>query len=99
MIFKYRLHDAWVRKVSNMEEFANGGTQVTVKLKDGKLILGVLISSCTYIIAARGHKDLPFKLDDIDDIFQSEEDKNPRERGGWFYWDNWKRRNDDERET
>jgi hypothetical protein len=70
-----------------MAEFAMGGTQVTVRLKDGRLIPGVLISNCTHPMAVRGFKDLPFKLEDIADIFQTEEDKNPKQRGGWYFWD------------
>jgi|HubBroStandDraft_6_1064221.scaffolds.fasta_scaffold815574_2 hypothetical protein len=89
MKFKYRLPNNWVDRVSNLEEFANGATKVTVRLKNGGVVNDVLISDGTYIIATRGFKDLPFHVDEITDIFQSADDKNPRERGGWEYWDDW----------
>jgi len=72
-----------------MEEFANGATQITVRLRDGREIPKVLISNSTYIVAVRGFKDLPFLPDDIADVFQSEDDKNPSQREGWEFWDDW----------
>jgi small nuclear ribonucleoprotein (snRNP)-like protein len=44
-------------RVSGMEDFANGATQVSVKLKDGRVISGILISGSANIVAARGQKD------------------------------------------
>ncbi len=72
-----------------MEEFANGATQVTIKLKNNSTIRNVLISNCKSIIAVRGYKDLPFSLNEISDIYQTEEDKNPIKRDEWYYWDDW----------
>lgn len=74
-----------------MEEFANGATQVTVRLKSGSTFGGVLISNSSHIVAIRGYEDLPFSVDDIAEIFQSDLDKNPVERGGWQYWDEWRK--------
>jgi hypothetical protein len=89
MKYKYSLPENWRERVDQMEEFANGATQVTIRLTDGKEVSGVLISDSVYIIATRGFKDLPFSVDDIEEIFQTEIDKNPRDRGGWDFWDNW----------
>jgi len=83
------LPDDYIAKVASMEEFANGATQITVRLRDGREIPKVLISNSTYIVAVRGFKDLPFLPDDIADVFQSEDDKNPSQRGGWEFWDDW----------
>jgi len=90
MNFKYRLPSKFEKKASEMEVFANGATQITIRLQDGSEVSNVLLSDSTYIIAARGFKDLPFSIDEINDIFQSEDDKNPCQRGGWDYWDEWK---------
>ncbi len=90
MKFKYRLPDKWVAKASGMEEFANGASRVSICLKDGRVVPRVLVSDGAYLIAARGFKDLPFAVDEISDIYQSEDDKNPRQRGGWDCWDDWK---------
>ena len=73
--------------MSQMEEFANGGAQVSVETKDGKKYEGVLISNSTWIIAMRGEKELPFKVEGIANIFQTEEDKNPKDRNNWVFWD------------
>ena len=89
MKFKYAVPAKYLPKTRTMKEFANGGMQVTVRLRDGREIPKVLLSDGTYFIAARGFEDLPFKLEDIDDVYQSVADKNPRERGGWKFWDDW----------
>jgi len=90
MKFKHRLPEDWIRKTEHMREFANGGMQVTVRLKDGREVSGVLLSDATYVIATRGFKELPFLITEIDDIFQSDDDKNPQQRGGWDFWDDWR---------
>ena len=87
--YKYCIPGKFFTKVAPMEEFANGGMQVTVLTTDGKQHTQVLISNATYIIAMRGNADLPFKTSDIKDIYQTEEDKNPQIRGGWNFWDDW----------
>ena len=90
MKYKYELSEPLVRQVAGMDEFAMGGTQLTVKTKDGKEYSRVLISACRYIVAIRDYTDLPFDPDDIESVYQTAEDKDPKERGGWHYWDNWK---------
>lgn len=90
MKYKYKLTDQWVATLARMEEFANGATQVSVTLNNGEVFHGLLISACQYPVAVRGHKDLPFDLAEIATIFQTEDDKNPKERGNWIYWDQWK---------
>ena len=87
--FKYRLPEIWIKKIESMEEFANGATQVTIRLKNGQEVSGVLVSDATYVVAVRGFEDLPFALREIDEVFQSSADKSPNERGGWRYWDDW----------
>lgn len=88
MKFRYTLAEHWVKQIVGFGEFANGATQVTVRTKDGKVFGGILVSNCMWVIAARGHEDLPFALDDIGEIFQTDDDLNPR-RGGWKFWDDW----------
>ena len=89
MKFKYALPVDLVYKVAGMKEFANGATQVTVRLKDGREIFGVLVSNATYLVATRGYKDLPFQVGEIEDLYQRDEDRSPCATG-WFYWDDWK---------
>lgn len=90
MKYKYSLPEEFYLKVIDMEEFANGATQVRILLQNGEIIKDVLISQCKYIIAIRGCSELPFKTDEIKDIFQHSDDIDPKERGGWNYWDDWK---------
>jgi hypothetical protein len=85
--FKYRLPEIWIKKVGKLEEFANGATQVSIELKDGRVFEKVLIWSAMHIVAARGLKNLPFELVEIRNIFQFAEDKNPAQRDGWEFWD------------
>jgi hypothetical protein len=87
MKYKHRLPDHLIQKVAYFEEFANGATQVSLKLKDGTLFKQVLISNSEWIIAIRGYSELPFDPSQIDDAFQTDEDKNPKKHGGWDFWD------------
>lgn len=87
MTYKYTLPESWVVKLLQMEEFANGGMQVTIRLWDGRVFESVLISACEHIVAIRGYRDLPFALEDIAEIYQTADDRNPNPRGAWDWWD------------
>ena len=76
-------------QAQSLEEFANGAAQATVKTSDGQVFRKVLLSDLTYFIAMRGEANLPFKTEDVSAIYQTEDDRNPRERGGWQFWDRW----------
>lgn len=86
--YKYILPNKFINKVKFFSEFKTGGMQVTVITKDGKKYEKILISNCKYIIAMRGYKDLPFSINDVVDIIQTEDDKNPKQRGEWYFWEN-----------
>lgn len=88
--FKYTLSRDLIAKVALLKEFAMGGTQVSIRTHKGEVFNHVLISNCKHIVAIRGYKDLPFGVDEISDIFQTSDDENPKQRGGWDYWDQWK---------
>ena len=89
MQYKYKLIPALIEKALPLTEFANGGAQVTIKLKDGRIFKEALLSNATAIIAMRGYNDLPFGLSEISEIYQTEEDQNPKDKGNWEYWDEW----------
>jgi hypothetical protein len=72
-----------------LEEFANGGAQCHARLRDGTVHGGILISNATSIIAMRGQEHLPFAVDAIADLFQCEDDRSPRQRDGWQFFDSW----------
>jgi hypothetical protein len=85
--YKFQLPESWVRKVARLKEFADGATQVSIELKDGRVFKKVLIADSKYIVAARGRRDLPIEIAEIRNIFQFTEDKNPAQRDGWEFWD------------
>jgi len=89
MTFKYELPSQFRETVGRFDEFANGGTQVTILTCDGKIFEKVLISNSTAIVAIRGFTDLPFRPDEISELHQTEEDRNPSKRGDWHLWDKW----------
>jgi hypothetical protein len=89
MKYRYVLKPEWIERISAFEEFANGATQVSIKTKGGQVFHEILVSNGMYVVAMRNRDDLPFSLSDIADIFQTEEDKNPKRRGGWQFWDTW----------
>jgi len=90
MEYKYSLPTELISKASQFEEFANGGAQATIALNDGRIFNEALISNSSFIIAMRGYQALPFSLNEISDIYQTDNDKNPKNRGNWEFWDEWK---------
>ncbi len=87
MQYKHKLTPTLIEKALLLTEFANGGAQVTIKLNDGRIFTKALISNATAIIAMRGYRDLPFRLNEVTEIYQTKEDKRPEEKGNWEYWD------------
>ena len=83
---KYRLSDELVEKTIHFSEFANGGAQATVKLKDGTMVNEVLLSGSRYVIAINGHETMPFDITDIVDVFQTQDDIDNRDRTKWSVW-------------
>lgn len=92
-IKEYVLPDVWVKEVAKMHEFAMGGTQVSIRTHSGVLHKAVIISNCQKIIAMKDNEVLPFSIDEIDEIFQTEADKDlnikskfKEEPDRWFFW-------------
>lgn len=90
MDYRHTLPAHLKEKAAAFAEFANGGAQATARLKDGRIFESLLISNSTGIVAVHGYSELPFSPNDIEDIYQTDDDKNPKERGNWQYWDKWK---------
>ena len=89
MEYRYKLTGALRAEAARFCEFRNGGAQVTIKLSNGKVYKEALISNSMAIIALRGHEQLPFEVAEISSIYQTEEDKHPKDTSGWVYWDKW----------
>jgi hypothetical protein len=89
MRYRYRLPERLKESAFRLEEFANGGAQCHVRLRSGLIQEGVLVSNSTAIVAMRGQKDLPFAIDDIEELFQTDDDRSPTKRGDWSYFDDW----------
>ena len=89
MHYRYKLPAHLTEQAIALEEFANGGAQCHVRLTDGTVYSGLLVSNATAIIAMRGHHDLPFSLDSVSSLFQTAEDRSPTVRGNWEYFDAW----------
>jgi hypothetical protein len=89
MQFRYPLPAHLTDQAVALTEFANGGAQCHVRLSDGLVHSGLLISNATAIIAMRGHSDLPFSVDSVVSLFQTDEDRNPVDRGNWEFFDAW----------
>jgi hypothetical protein len=89
MTYRCPLPAHLAKVAAGFSEFANGGAQATVRLKDGRQFEKALISGSVAVIALRGFKEPPFHTEEIAEVFQSEEDKHTVERSGWEFWDKW----------
>ena len=90
MNYRHPLSERLVTQALQLEEFADGAAQCHAQLKGGAVVSGLLISNATAIIAMREHTELPFEVEAIERLFQSEEDPSPTHRAGWTYFDVWR---------
>lgn len=88
--YRCPLPERLVAVAAAFSEFANGGAQATAVLLDGRVVPGVLISNGMAVIAARGYSEPPFEPSQVAELYQTEEDLNPKRRDGWQFWDEWK---------
>ena len=93
MHYRYPLPESLTAQAASLQEFANGGAQCHVRLKDGTVHANVLVSNSTAIIAMRGESQLPFSVADVAELFQDDEDRSPEQRANWLYFDSWTEHN------
>ena len=89
MKYKCELPETLAKSVLGFREFANGAAQATIKLKNGEIFEGALVSGSRAIVALRGYREPPFDGCDIAEIYQSEIDLESQDRSGWEFWDKW----------
>ncbi len=89
MEFKCELTQPFIKSTVKFSEFGNGGAQATIRLKNGKIYEEALISGSRAIVAIRGYDEPPFSPNEIEEIYQKENDINPENCSGWKYWDKW----------
>ncbi len=89
MRYRYTLPPRLSDQALALVEFASGGAQCHVRLSDGTVLSGVLISNASAIIAMREHSELPFSVDSVVALFQTDADRSPETRGNWEFFDEW----------
>jgi hypothetical protein len=89
MQFRHALPAHLTEQALALHEFANGGAQCHARLNDGTVYSGLLVSNATAIVAMRGYSDLPFPVDSVALLFQTDDDRSPKVRGNWEFFDVW----------
>lgn len=74
-----------IDKCDQFHEFAQDASMVTVELKCGKIITGVVIVYPNYIGAIEGEDDLIFSPKDVVKVFQTPEDLKKRSKSSWSW--------------
>lgn len=74
-----------IEKYGPFHEFAQDASMVTVELKDGKVVTGVLIVYPNYIGAIEGEDDLVFLPKEVVKVFQTPEDLKKRSKSSWSW--------------
>lgn len=74
-----------IDKYGPFHEFAQDASMVSVELKNGEIISGVLIVYPNYIGAIEGMNDLVFSPKDVVKVFQTEEDLKKRSKSSWSW--------------
>ncbi|MDP8219099.1 MAG: hypothetical protein P9M03_10275 [Candidatus Theseobacter exili] len=80
--YKYKLPDQFLRITKDFDEFKDGAMIATVELIN-KQKYKILILMYTDIIGVKNHDHLPFDVNDIIQVYQTEEDKNPKDIKEW----------------
>ena len=74
-----------IDKCGQFHEFAQGTSMVTVELKGGKIITGVVLVYPNYIGAIVGEDDLVFSPKDVVKVFQTPVDLKKRSKSSWSW--------------
>lgn len=89
MQYRYPLPNRLVEAASKLQEFANGGAQCHARLRNSTIRPGILVSNASAIIAMRGQNELPFSIDEITELYQTDDDCSPKQHGIWKFFDEW----------
>lgn len=74
-----------IEKCGPFHEFAQDASMVTVELKDGTMVTGVIVVYPNYIGAIEGEEDLAFSPTDVINVFQTPEDLKKRSKSNWSW--------------
>jgi|APAra7269096661_1048516.scaffolds.fasta_scaffold00053_34 hypothetical protein len=88
MSYRYPLPPSLAQQVTAFEEFASGAAQCRARLRDGSSIEGLLCNGSA-LIARQAQAVLPFRMEDVDSLFQTDEDRTNYKRTGWVFFDEW----------
>ena len=66
-------------------EFKQDASVVSVKLKSGQIFKQILLSYPDEVIGMKGHDNLPFKIDEIIEVFQDDIDLASRSERDWLF--------------
>jgi len=74
-----------IEKYGPFQEFSQDASMVTVELKNGRIVTGVLVVYPNYIGAIEGEADLVFSPKDVVKVFQTPEDLKKRSKSSWSW--------------
>ena len=74
-----------IEKFGPFHEFAQDASMVSIELKNGNIISGVLIVYPNYVGAIEGENDLIFSPKEVTRVFQTEEDLKKRTKSNWSW--------------
>ena len=66
-------------------EFKQDASIVSVKLKSGKIYHQILLLYPDCVIGMNGYEQLPFRIEDISEVFQDEVDLSSRSEISWLF--------------
>jgi hypothetical protein len=74
-----------IDKCGPFHEFSQDASMVSIELKNGVTITGVLIVYPNYIGAIEGEDDLMFSPNEVVKVFQTPEDLKKRSKSSWSW--------------
>ena len=85
MHYRRRVPEEVMRRSGALQEFAKDAAIASIRVKGGVVFSPAVIVYPDYIAAVEGFDHLPFKEEDIEAVFQSEEDTKKRSSSNWSW--------------
>jgi hypothetical protein len=85
MHYRHRIPEEVMRRAGALQEFAMDASIASIRVKGGKIFSPVVIVYPDFIAAIEGFDHLPFTVEDVEAVFQSEEDLKKRSNSSWIW--------------
>lgn len=85
MHYRHRVPEEVMRRSGILQEFAKDAAIASIRVKGGAVFSPAVIVYPDFIAAIEGFDHLPFTEEEVEAVFQSEEDLKKRSSSSWTW--------------